>query len=271
MNKRPIQSANVVRLNSGALETVTDAVVVEEPLEIRIGETSLAVTMRTPGHDEELAAGFLYTEGIISSPSDLADVRHCNAEQAGEHAGNIVVVTLALGVKFDAAQCTRHFYATSSCGVCGKASIEQIRQRIEPISSAIRVPPALITSLPDKMRSAQRVFGDTGGLHAAALFDLDGNLKCLREDVGRHNAVDKVIGSAVLHQELPLDNHVLLVSGRAGFEIVQKACIAGVPILAAVSAPSSLAVELALESNMTLIGFLRGAEMNIYAGSDRIA
>jgi FdhD protein len=255
-------------LRSAEREVKADVVVIEEPLEIRVGDDSIAVTMRTPGHDQELAAGFIYTEGVVREPAHINT--SANARSRQWRMANIVQVRLDPAVVVDLENAQRNFYATSSCGICGKASIEQVRQRVRPISSDLQIPRALFASLADQMRTAQHVFGETGGLHAAALFGGAGELLCLREDVGRHNAVDKVVGWAVLHRRLPLDGCILLISGRASFEIVQKALVARVPIVAAVSAPSSLAVNLARENQMTLIGFLRGEMMNIYAGAERI-
>jgi FdhD protein len=229
----------------------------------------MAVTMRTPGHDEELAAGFVFTEGVVAQAAHIARAAHA-VSRTGQPLANLVNVELAPGVIVDFERAQRNFYATSSCGICGKASIEQIRQRVRPIDAAFSVTPDLLSRLPDAMRDAQRVFGKTGGLHAAALFGLDGQLLCVREDVGRHNAVDKVIGWAVLGRRLPLEREILMISGRASFEIVQKALVARVPIVAAVSAPSSLAIELAAQNNMTLVGFLRGESMNVYTGAPRI-
>jgi FdhD protein len=258
-------------LRSGGQTQRDDQVAVEEPLEIRIGEESIAVTMRTPGHDEELAAGFLFTEGVIQRPEHVLRASHPAAAPRSESFANIVNVEIDPAVVVDLDRAARNFYATSSCGICGKASIEQVRQRVKPIEANLTVERSLLTALPDRMRGAQRVFGQTGGLHAAALFTVAGELRCLREDVGRHNAVDKVIGWAVLGRHLPLDASILMISGRASFEIVQKALVARTPLVTAVSAPSSLAIDLARENNMTLVGFLRGDVMNIYAGHERIS
>ena len=241
-----------------------DLLAVEEPLEIRVGGQPLAVTMRTPGHDIDLAAGFLATEGVIGSAADLTQIIMCDA--------NVADVTLAPGVTLPMERLQRNFITTSACGVCGKDSIDAIRVRAGYDVSAdqVRVAPAVLAALPDRLREAQRVFASTGGLHAAGIFTAGGTLLTLREDVGRHNAVDKVIGWALREGRLPLTGCVLLVSGRASFELTQKALMAGMPILAAVSAPSSLAAELAGESGMTLVGFLRGSSMNVYTGAQRL-
>jgi FdhD protein len=254
-----------------------DNLAVEEPLEIRVGAAGpgrrrpLAVTMRTPGDDLDLAIGFLLTEGLIRSADDVRTAQLCaGAETPNTY--NVVDVVLSPGVPEPAVDPARNFYTTSSCGVCGKASIDAVRTRsvFAVGDDPLTVPAAVLTALPDRLRAAQRGFDRTGGLHAAGLFTADGDLVVLREDVGRHNAVDKVVGWAVRERRLPLAGHVLLVSGRASFELTQKAWMAGVPLLAAVSAPSTLAVELAEEAGLTLIGFLRGDTMNVYARPDRI-
>lgn len=258
-----------VRVQSvaGTARTVRDVVAVEAPLEIRLRGRSVAVTMRTPGHDRELAAGFLLTERILRERKDLVDIRTCRASLEPD---NTVDVFLKAGVEVDFARLTRHFFATSSCGQCGKASLDAVKQHFPPVNSQITVAAATLARLPGRMRRAQPTFARTGGLHAAALFDARGRLLVLREDVGRHNAVDKVVGFGLLGNKLPFDAHILLVSGRASFEIMQKALAARIPIVGAVSAPSSLAVEFARASRQTLIGFLRGDTMNIYAGAERI-
>lgn len=258
-----------VRVQSvaGTARTVRDVVAVEAPLEIRFRGRSVAVTMRTPGHDRELAAGFLLTERILRERKDLVAIRTCRASLEPD---NTVDVFLKAGVEVDFARLTRHFFATSSCGQCGKASLDAVKQHFPPVNSQITVAAATLARLPGRMRRAQPTFARTGGLHAAALFDARGRLLVLREDVGRHNAVDKVVGFGLLGNKLPLDAHILLVSGRASFEIMQKALAARIPIVVAVSAPSSLAVEFARASRQTLIGFLRGDTMNIYAGAERI-
>jgi len=253
-----------------------DTLAAEEPLEIRIGSAAgpkrpLAVTMRTPGFDIELALGFLLTEGIIRSAADVRTAQLCAGDQE-PNTYNVVDVTLADDVPAPDVDPTRNFYTTSSCGVCGKASIDAVRTRsIYPVADdPIKVTAQTLTSLPDLLREAQRTFATTGGLHAAGLFTADGELLVVREDVGRHNAVDKVIGWALRDERLPLTGHVLLVSGRASFELTQKASMAGIPVLAAVSAPSSLAVELADDLGVTVVGFLRGSTMNVYSRPERI-
>ena len=256
---------------SGAVSRREDLLAVEEPLEVRVGGTPLAVTMRTPGHDVDLVVGFLVSEGAIIRGDQVAGAIHC-AGPDGENTYNVLDVTLAHGVPKPDASIQRNLYTTSSCGVCGKASIDAVRTRSAyPIDDDVRVDPALLVTFPDRLRAGQEVFEKTGGLHAAALFDgRTGELLVLREDVGRHNAVDKVIGWAAREGLLPLRGVVLQVSGRASFELTQKASMAGVPVLAAVSAPSSLAVEHAKDAGITLVGFLRGASMVIYAGAERI-
>lgn len=255
------------RMGNKSAKSRNDTVAVEEPLEIRVHGRSVAVTMRTPGHDRELAAGFLLTEGIIRERKDMIEILHCRAAAAPD---NTLNVFLASSVKVDFAQLTRHVFATSSCGLCGKASIESVHQHFPPVRSKLRVRARTLIRLPLPMREAQQTFARTGGLHAAAVFDAKGKLIVLREDVGRHNAVDKVLGFGFLERMFPFDSHILLVSGRASFEIMQKALAGRIPIVCAVSAPSSLAVEFARESNQTLVGFLRGDTMNIYAGAERI-
>jgi FdhD protein len=239
-----------------------DLLAVEEPLEIRVDGVPLTVTMRTPGDDIDLAAGFLYTEGLLGSLPDLAEIRMCDA--------NVAAVSMRPGVTL--ASPSRTFGVSSACGVCGKDSIEaiRVRSRFDVAADPVRVSPAVLAGLPGTLRAAQRVFASTGGLHAAGLFTASGSLLVLREDVGRHNAVDKVAGWALRSGRLPLAGHVLLVSGRASFELAQKAVMLGVPVLAAVSAPSSLAVSLAEETGLTLVGFLRGPTMNVYAGASRV-
>lgn len=240
-----------------------DLLAVEEPLQIKLGERDVAVTMRTPGHDEELAAGFLFTEGILQSAADIARI---------ERGENVVTVTPAPDARLDPSAGERHFYMTSSCGVCGKASMDAIAAAgcTAPPKDAPRVDAEVIRRLPEVLRPTQGVFERTGGLHAAGLFDPSGELVCVREDVGRHNAVDKLIGRALLDRRIPLHEYVLLVSGRASFELVQKALMGGIPILCAVGAPSSLAVETALRFGMTLAGFVRDGRFNVYSGDSRI-
>jgi len=251
-----------------------DVLAVEEPLEIRVGGRSLAVTMRTPGHDFDLAAGFLVSEGVITRSENFSSARYCaGATDAGPNLFNVLDVSLAPGVAPPDPRLERSFYTTSSCGLCGKASIDAVRTHsaYEVRDDGLRVDTALLSTFPPMLRAEQAVFEKTGGLHAAALFDGgSGKMLVLREDVGRHNAVDKVIGWALKEDRLPLRGTVLMVSGRASFELTQKAMMAGIPVLAAVSAPSSLAAEMAAEVGMTLVGFLRGSSMVIYAGAERI-
>ena len=257
------------RKEDGSYECVTDEVTIEEPLEIRLGADPLAVTMRTPGNDEELAAGFLLSEGIVRKRTDLKEISPCPLAAS---LGNILNVTLAPAVKFKPAAAQRFGTISSSCGLCGKTSIEFIRQQFPAIdlSQQIQIDGAKLLELPARLRSAQGNFDRTGGIHAAGIFDLQGNLITVREDIGRHNAVDKVIGRAFLDGLLPLSHHILLVSGRSSLEIVQKALSAGIPIVAAVSAPSSLAVNFARECGQTLIGFLRPPTFNVYSQIERV-
>jgi FdhD protein len=256
---------------SGAADYRADLLAVEEPLEIRVDGEPLTVTMRTPGDDIDLAAGFLFTEGLLTGLGDVREIRMCDENVAAVTVADDGGLLKAHGV--NAVQsAARNFLTTSACGVCGKDSIEAIRVRsaFDVAADPVRVSPAVLAGLPDRLRDAQRVFSRTGGLHAAGLFTPDGTLLVLREDVGRHNAVDKVAGWALRSGLVPLTGHVLLVSGRASFELAQKALMIGLPVLAAVSAPSSLAVSLAEEGGMTLIGFLRGTTMNVYAGPQRV-
>lgn len=251
-----------------------DVLAVEEPLELRVNGRSLAVTMRTPGHDVDLAAGFLVSEGIISQGEHLATARYCaGATAEGVNTYNVLDLRLAPGVAAPDPSTQRNFLTTSSCGLCGKESIDAVRTKStwDVRADAVRIDAEMLTGFPDKLREAQAVFEKTGGLHAAALFDAGtGEMLVLREDVGRHNAVDKVIGWAVKENLLPLRGTVLMVSSRASFELAQKALMAGIPVLAAVSAPSSLSAEFAHEVGLTLVGFLRGDSMVIYAGEERI-
>jgi len=250
-----------------------ETLVVEEPLEIRVNGTPITVTMRTPGSDIELAQGFLLTEGVIVHRDDVLTVRYCKgASEDALNTYNVLDVTLAPGVAMPDVDVTRNFYTTSSCGVCGKASLEAVRtiSRHCPGDDPSMVAAETLSAMPDLLRDAQKVFASTGGLHGAALFDVDGNTLAVREDIGRHNAVDKVIGWALEQHRIPLTATVLLVSGRASFELTQKAVMAGIPVLAAVSAPSSLAVDLASQSGLTLVAFLRGDSMNIYTRPDRV-
>lgn len=256
---------------SGAADYRADLLAVEEPLEIRVDGEPLTVTMRTPGDDIDLAAGFLFTEGLLTGLGDVHEIRMCDENVAAVTVADDGGLLKAHGVN-GVKSAARNFLTTSACGVCGKDSIEAIRVRsaFDVAADPVRVSPAVLAGLPDRLRDAQRVFSRTGGLHAAGLFTPDGTLLVLREDVGRHNAVDKVAGWALRSGLVPLTGHVLLVSGRASFELAQKALMLGLPVLAAVSAPSSLAVSLAEEGGMTLIGFLRGAAMNVYAGPQRV-
>lgn len=270
LEEQGIGAGSVIRRKAdGGYECVTDEVAIEEPLEIRIGQAPLAVTMRTPGNDEELAAGFLLSEGILRARADLREIARCTLPAS---LGNVLNVTLAATARFTPAAAHRFGTISTSCGLCGKTSIEFIRQQFPPIDSApsLRIEAAKLLELPGRLRSAQGNFERTGGIHAAGIFDLEGNLVVLREDIGRHNAVDKAIGRAFLDELLPLKNHIMLVSGRSSLEIVQKALAAGIPIVAGVSAPSSLAVNFARESNQTLIGFLRPPTFNIYAHVERV-
>ena len=263
----------MLRIRGAVHATRPDTVAAEEPLEIRLGGTPLAVTMRTPGHDFDLVHGFLATEGVIHSSADVAGLRYCNSvDDEGRNTYNVVDVDLAPGVEAPDTALDRNFYTSSSCGVCGKASIDAIRTKttVDVAADGTRLPLATLLALPDRLRAAQEVFERTGGLHAAGLFTADGELVALREDVGRHNAVDKVVGDAVREGRMPLSGHVLMVSGRSSFELTQKAAMAGIPVLAAVSAPSSLAVELAEDVGITLIGFLRGDGCNVYTRPERL-
>jgi FdhD protein len=271
---RPILTVPVQKVDGDSSAPVQDLLAVEEPLEIRLGQKSVSITMRTPGHDFELAAGFLFTEGILHDAAEIREIRWSPPHTNGNprQLGNSVTVELNPGVEVDLDRLERHFYTTSSCGVCGKASIEAIQMQGCPVlpRNEPLVATTVIHELPATLRREQAVFDRTGGLHAAALFDPQGKLQLLREDVGRHNAVDKLIGSQMLAGRTPLSGHLLLVSGRASFELLQKALMAGIPILAAVGAPSSLAVETAQRFNMTLLGFVRDGRFNIYSGASRI-
>jgi FdhD protein len=260
-------------LTADTVTTRPETLAVEEPLELRINGAAITVTMRTPGSDVELAQGFLLTEGVIGQRDDIARIEYCRgAGDDGANTYNVLDVTLAPGVPMPEVDVTRNFYTTSSCGVCGKGSIDAIRtiSRHSPGDDPTVVAAETLSAMPDQLRTAQRVFASTGGLHGAALFDADGTMLVVREDIGRHNAVDKVIGWAVEHERIPLSGTVLLVSGRASFELTQKAVMAGIPVLAAVSAPSSLAVDLASQAGLTLVAFLRGESMNVYTRPDRV-
>jgi len=266
--------ATVWVVEKSKVRSRSDQLATEEPLEIRLvsPQKTVAVTMRTPGADFELAAGFLYSEGVISSRDDICRISYCvEPDVDGEQRYNIVNVELRDGLSVDLQPLERHFFTTSACGVCGKASLEALRSRsYSVIPEGQEVTAEVIYSLSEQLRSAQRVFSTTGGLHAAGLFNIQGQLLWVREDVGRHNALDKLVGAAVLSDELPLNNHIVMVSGRSSFEILQKCLAAGVPVVCAVSAPSSLAVALAQEFGITLVGFLRGEQFNIYSGKERI-
>ncbi len=277
MAEGPINRMSIERFSGAALLPAVDSVAVEEPLELRLRYREggadvvkgLAVTMRTPGDDPELAAGFLFTEGILRAPADLVAITR---EGRDEAEGNILVVALAPDVVIDTSRLERHFYTTSSCGICGKASLEAVRMAACPDlpREGLRIPAALLTLLPEMLAGGQPLFEHTGGLHAAALFDAAGRLQAVREDVGRHNAVDKLLGVQFLAGRMPLHDRILMVSGRAGLELVQKALMAGIPVMAAVGAPTSLAVRLARAFGMTLVGFLRDGRYNVYSGSWRL-
>ncbi len=273
-----VKHTRVKEISDSGVESKPDLLVIEEPLEIRVGfgtindreQKSLSVTMRTPGHDFELTSGFLFTEGIIHHVNQIESIKYCEDVGKQEEKENIVRVELRPEVKIDFEKLQRHFYTSSSCGVCGKSSIDSVRITCQKIDSNFFVSTNVVHQLPGILRKAQRVFEYTGGLHAVGLFSNTGELVLLREDVGRHNALDKVIGAMLFKHEIPLTNYILLVSGRASFELVQKAAVAGIPVLAAVGAPSSLAVDLAKEFGMTLLGFVRDHRFNIYCGEQRI-
>jgi FdhD protein len=274
--KAGFAETKINRISATGTRSDIDVLAVEEPLEIRLGipgiakHKAISITMRTPGDDFDLAAGFLFTEGIIQNPEQIKNIRYCGLRAKDKDINNTLVAELADGVEIDLKRLERHFYTTSSCGVCGKSSIEALHTGAKKIGSNLKISSRIIHDLPGTLRSAQAVFDRTGGLHASALFDGDGKLDILREDVGRHNALDKVIGGKFMVGETPLSHRILLVSGRASFELVQKALMAGIPVLAAVGAPSSLAVELAAEFGMTLIGFVRDGRFNIYTGEERV-
>jgi len=305
MNRR-VRHIEVQRVNGSPASTEKDFLAVEEPLEIRVEGHSVAVVMRTPGEDRELAAGFLLSEGLIRSKQDVTSIRyqpHCmravlsgpapakkpatsstsrvnhrtsdpkllsSGSEVLAEDGNVINVRLRNPDLLDFGRLTRHLFTSSSCGICSKAAIEAVQQQFGPIEGRIELNPKVLLGLPDRLASVQETFQRTGGLHASALFDLSGNLCVVREDVGRHNSLDTVIGWALLKGCLPLRQHILLLSGRISFELVQKALAAGIPIIAAISAPSSLAVEFAKQSGQTLVGFLRGQRMNVYAGGERL-
>jgi FdhD protein len=282
-----LSQTDVRRFIDGSVpEDSPDVLAVEEPLEIRLGfpdkkHRAISITMRTPGEDGELAAGFLFTEGILQNYDQIEQIRHCGLkirtqkgtlDRAAALNSNTIRVDVKEGVNVDFKRLERHFYTTSSCGVCGKSSIEALHSGAKKLCdlASPRIDPGLILALPDRLRASQDVFDQTGGLHASALFNIEGGLEMIREDVGRHNALDKVIGTKFLAGELPLSDKILLVSGRASFELVQKALMAGIPILVAVGAPSSLAVELAEKFGMTLVGFVRDGSFNVYSCPERI-
>ena len=281
MSKRSAtKDVDVTRVAGDRRESATDVLAGEEPMEIRLAipqeeglfTRSLSVTMRTPGDDFELAAGFLFTEGIVAGAKDIETIEH-TSEGKRDQEGNVVTVSLRSGVQLDAKRLLRNFYVTSSCGVCGKTSLDAVRVVVPHKLNAgtPKISPKIVTALPDRLRGSQSLFARTGGLHAAGLFTPTGKLLSLREDVGRHNAVDKVVGEQLLKGNVPLSDAVLQVSGRGGFEIVQKAVVAGIPILSAVGAPSSLAVDLAREFDMTLLGFVREGRFTVYSDAGRLA
>ncbi|MEZ4727651.1 MAG: formate dehydrogenase accessory sulfurtransferase FdhD [Caldilineaceae bacterium] len=262
-------------VDNGQVRRTRDDVITEEPLEIQLrageGQRTVAITMRTPGNDYELAAGFLYNEGVIAGKDDITHMIYCVDGQQGLQEYNVLRVNLATTDLPDLHQLDRHFFTNSACGVCGKTMLDDLNQRtLPPLASGLQVTPAILATLPDTLRQAQKLFDSTGGLHAAALFTATGELLTLREDVGRHNALDKLIGWGVLNKALPFSDKIILVSGRASYELLQKCRVAGVSIFCAVSAPSSLAVDLAEGFGITLVGFLRGARFNVYTGFERI-
>ena len=272
---RVTERRRVVRVRDGVVSERADTLVAEEPLEIRLDGRALAVTMRTPGDDFALAAGFLLSEGVVHHPEQIASIVYCaGATEDGSNTYNVLDVRLAPGTPVPDLTLERNVYTTSSCGLCGKASLDAVRTTahwaVDEADAGPALDPDVLAALPGRLREAQRVFDKTGGLHAAGLFTPDGELVDVREDVGRHNAVDKLLGRALQQGRLPLRESVLMVSGRASFELAQKAVMAGLPVLAAVSAPSSLAVDLAHETGLTLVGFLRGTSMNVYAGAGRL-
>ena len=260
----------LARYEDGAFTDRADNLAAEEPLEIRIEGQSVAVLMRTPGHDRELAAGFLVSENIVRQANDIFEITLCGENADGSDETNVANISLRDPARFDAKKFSRNLFSSSSCGICGKASIEAIAKQFAPIDSKLKIRASLLLELPARLSAAQKTFQITGGLHACALFEKDGSLLALREDVGRHNALDKLIGHALLENWLPLNQQILLLSGRVSFEMVQKALAGGIAIIAAISAPTSLAVEFARANNQTLVGFLRGEEMNAYAGVERI-
>ncbi|MFF0338401.1 formate dehydrogenase accessory sulfurtransferase FdhD [Kribbella sp. NPDC004875] len=270
---RLIARRPVVRITPTGEHSRPDSIAVEEPLELRVDGKPLAVTMRTPGHDVELAHGFLHTEGVIGNPDDIRDARYCDSrDDEGRNTYNVLDLGLAPGVPAPVTGVERNFYTTSSCGVCGKASLDAVRTktRFSPAEDDVQIAYDVLATLPDALRARQQVFDRTGGLHAAGLFTATGDLLVVREDVGRHNAVDKVVGWALLNGNIPARGLILIVSGRTSFELAQKAVMAGVPVLGAVSAPSSLAIDLATESGLTLAGFIRNGNLNLYSRPDRV-
>jgi FdhD protein len=280
MEAHVVNSIEIIRVQGEKHTTTPDLLAVEEPLEIRLSygqegsrlQSNISVTMRTPGHDHELTLGFLFTEGIISSYDQVKEMRHCEDVKSDEERGNVMLVYLHPEVEFDMKKLERHFYTSSSCGVCGKASIDAIHaQGCSVFTDANpKIHAALIHQLPQTAREQQMVFKHTGGLHAATIFSSAGELLVMREDIGRHNALDKVIGAMLAKGEVPLNDAIVLVSGRAGFELIQKAVVAGIPVLCSVGAPSSLAAKLAGDYNLTLCGFVRDGRFNVYSGKDRV-
>jgi FdhD protein len=265
----------VIGIDGAARTTTHDRIATEEPLELRLragtAARTLAITMRTPGNDFELAAGFAFGEGLVNEPDAVAAIAYClDADLEPDQRYNVVTIDLARGELPAIEGFERHFTVSSACGVCGRAQLQNLRERVAPLDDDVVVTPETLRTLPETMHAAQRVFAATGGLHAAALFAPNGDLRVVREDVGRHNAVDKVVGWAFLGRMLPLSGSLLLVSGRAGYEILQKAAVGRIPIVCAISAPSSLAVDLAREFNITLIGFLRGPRANVYSAPQRV-
>ncbi len=273
-----VSSTKIIKIGRQGQENVPDLVAIEEPLEIRLGvgssnqreQFNLSVTMRTPGHDKELAMGFLFTEGIISGFNEISSIEYCETVKE-EEKENVIRVELLPNVKIEEDKLSRHFYTSSSCGVCGKSSIEAIKVSIpENKASFVRVGAILVCKLPGLLKQAQKVFEHTGGLHACGLFEHNGTLVRIREDVGRHNAVDKLIGSLLIEKKLPVSSKILVLSGRISFELVQKAARAGFQFIAAIGAPSSLAIDMAKKHGITMVGFLKNSSFNIYSGAERI-
>jgi len=273
-----VKPVEITKVTSNGSNVAPDLMAVEEPLEIRVGygllgdrqQKSLSVTMRTPGHDYELATGFLFTEGIIDFYDQIESIKYCEDVGRQEEKENVVRVELKPDVKLDLDKLQRNFYTSSSCGVCGKSSIEAVNVTCQRVADNIQFSNEVIHGLPNKLREAQQIFEHTGGLHAVGLFDLNGKLLLTREDVGRHNAMDKIIGACLFKKEIPISNGIIMLSGRASFELIQKALRAGVPVIAAVGAPSSLAVSLAKDMGVTLMGFVRENSFNVYCGSQRL-